>query len=76
MSTGGTSTCNLRILCIVLEVGRVPVGRSLNEQSLEPQKVAQEPQTTNFDDVATTFPISNIQLMKQLLLIGETISYK
>ena len=42
----------------------------------EPEQVAEEPVTANFGDVATTFSISKYQVMKQLLLIGETISYK
>ena len=42
----------------------------------ELQKVAKGLVTGNFGDVATTFSISKYQVMKQLLLIGETISDK
>ena len=38
----------------------------LNEYSLEPQKVAKEPQTSNFGDGRTTFLLSKYQVMKQL----------
>ncbi len=44
---------------------------------LEPEfEVAVEPVAANFDDGVKTFSISKSQVMKQLIQLGETISYK
>ena len=49
---------------------------NLNEYILEPEEVAVEPVAANFDDGVKTFSISKSQVMKQLIQLGETISYK
>ena len=49
---------------------------NLNEYILEPEEVAIEPVAANFDDGVKTFSISKSQVMKQLIQLGETISYK
>ena len=41
-----------------------------------PHNVAVEPVAANFDDGVKTFSISKSHVMKQLLQLGETISYK